>query len=427
MVLVILAFASVAGGYGFLDLATGCEIFTGCGRSAGMGEAGLVTDRTPFCILMNPASLTGQRRPQVAATYRLGFLEESRSLPVYDSFDALLGYEVYSMNSNIDQGVAFGIASGRMPRLLDLCLGVVYSPIYDFRYQFAEEVRDRNSSSVPTDTLIANNFVEGTGTIDVVSFGVARDIGQKVSGGVSIDYLFGDYDLTSRVAWRGSGGETRDAITASNISGLRWRAGLSFRPTMRVEVGFSVTSKAELKGDFAVDGNDQLLSNLPVAVDTLSYKLTDGSITYPSNYYLGVSFRPRNELLTTLEAGVKYVRWSEFQNDALGQLNLSDIYEWHLGLEHVFYNNRALRFGFIYRTTPQDKEIAEAAATIGSNIEVGSFNVDVAGKVEWKDYRYPDLFDDGIFGQPSRLPGREWRDDVRETRFTFTLTISRAF
>ena len=105
----------------------------------------------------------------------------------------------------------------------------------------------------------------------------------------------------------------------------------------------------------------------------------------------------------------------------------SDIYEWHLGLEHVFYNNRALRFGFIYRTTPQDKEIAEAAATIGSNIEVGSFNVDLAGKVEWKDYRYPDLFDDGIFGQPSRLPGKEWRDDVRESRFTVTLTISRAF
>jgi long-subunit fatty acid transport protein len=144
---------------------------------------------------------------------------------------------------------------------------------------------------------------------------------------------------------------------------------------------------------------------------------------YPASYHLGVSFRPRNELLTVIEGNVRYVKWSDAGNQALGGLTFNDIYEWAIGVEHVFYNGRPVRFGFTYKPSPTDDETSEAAITVGSGMTIGEFGVDFAVRMGWREYREFSLFDDATFCARER----EFSDRVEDTLVGGMISVSRRF
>jgi hypothetical protein len=317
-----------------------------------------------------------------------------------------------------------GATTGRVPWPFELVLGLAFVPAYDFRYDFYEEVRDRSTQSVPQDRVIADTYLEGDGDLRAVTFGLAKEFHGNLCLGGSIDYLFGDYHIKARLvrseAAGGDEGETSDRIAASNLSGVRFRFGAAYRLSKRIEVGMDFESQCELEGDFeSRSSDDDLLSFLPMA------GIGDETIaaTYPQSYGVGLTFRPRNELLTVIEADMKYTRWSDFSNEAYDGLHLDDTYEWHVGVEHVFYNGRPVQFGFIYKPSPIDKEIGEAAVTAGSAITLSGFDIGFSAKVAWREYRHPDVFDDSLFGAQSR----QLTDLVEETVFGGNISISRTF
>lgn len=418
---------SCSWGYTFLDLGPGSAVFQGSARCGGMGEITLLCEKGPMAVALNPANLALLERPEATFSYGFHSLEEDWSFPAYDSFDALLGYNTYSANSNLYHDGSLAFASGCLPQTKGVCLGVAFVPVYDFRYDFHEEIRDRSSGSVPSDKVIADDFIEGDGDIRSFSLGAAWSMDDRLALGLSMDYLFGDYDLTARIFWvdetkipfEGGSRETSDTFSASKLSGMRLRFGGTYEVTERVMVAGTFTSGCELDGDFQWNSEDGLLGFLPGAAG----RGGEHKVEYPAAYSLGFTFRPRNELLTVVEGNMKFTQWSDFRSGVFENLVLDDTFEWHIGVEHVFYSGRPLRFGFLYRPSPIDDETSEAAVTAGSAIMVSGFEIGFSGKVGWREYRHPDLFDDAIFGAKTR----EVTDKVEETSVSGIISISRRF
>jgi hypothetical protein len=427
-ILLALAIATGAGGYSFLDLGIGGPVYTGSARGSAMGEVGWLSEENAFATVLNPATLGTIDRPDVAVSYQYYFLHETRAFPAYDSFDALLGYNVYATNKDFYQDIAVGFATGSVPRAFGLSFGVMYSPVYDLNYDYEEEIRDRSTSSQPADELVARAYVISEGTLKAVSFGVARALAEEASVGISLDYVFGSYDVTARVDWAGSDPDTKDEYSASKQSGMRLRFGGRIKVGPRLEAGFEATTRCAMKGDFSMHAANGLLWYLPLP-DTGETAVTynDVETDYPASIGIGVTFKPRNELTTVLELGMRYTAWSDFSSEFYGDFDLVDVYSWHAGVEHVFYNGMPLRFGLIYSPSPREEDVSEAAFTFGTGYKAYGWTVDFSGRIGWQKYRYPDLFDDAMFGMPSREPGLRWRDEVRETSLSGRLSFTRRF
>jgi hypothetical protein len=178
-----------------------------------------------------------------------------------------------------------------------------------------------------------------------------------------------------------------------------------------------MTSKCELDGDYSTSSASGLLGFLPRVSDAGG----EIKITYPASYVFGVTYRPRNELPTVVEANVKFTDGSEASNSALDGFTYDDTYQWRVGIEHVFYNGRPLRFGFVYTQSAVDKETSEVAFTAGSGILIKGFGIEFAGRVGWREYRYFDLFEDSIFCAQLR----DFTDLIEETSVSGVITISR--
>ena len=427
-ILLALAVATSAGGYSFLDLGLGGRVYTGSARGSAMAEVGWLSEENSFSTMLNPATLGFIDSPDVALAYQYFFLHETRAFPAYDSFDGLLGYNVYATNKNFYQNVALGFATGVLPEALGLSFGIMYSPVYDFNYEYEEEIRDRSTSSQPADELIARAYLIGDGTLKAISLGVAKPLAEDASVGLGLDYVFGDYDLIARIGWEGDLPETKDMYSASKQSGMRVRLAGRFKAGPRLEFGFEGTSRCAMKGDFSASTANDLLWFLPVPETgdtTVTYE--DVETVYPASFGAGIRFRPRNEFIGLFEVGMKYTAWSDYRSDFYGDFDLNDVFSWHAGVEYVFYSGMPLRFGLLYSPSPKDEDVSEAAFTFGTGYSAYGWSVDFSGQVGWQKYRYPDIFDDGMFGLPSGEPGLRWRDEVKETRFSGILSFTRRF
>jgi len=427
-ILLALAIVTGAGGYTFLDLGLGGQVYTGSARGSSMGEVGWLTEENSLSTFLNPATLGTIDSPDVTFAYQYNFLHETRAFPAYDSFDALLGYNVYATNKNYYQNIALGFSTGVLPQALKLSFGIAYSPVYDLNYEYEEQVRDRSTSSQPADKVIADAYIFSDGTLKAVSFGVARPLTQDASVGVSLDYVFGSYDVMARIAWADNSPETKDTYSASNQSGVRLRFAGRFKAGKRLEFGFEGTTSCTMKGDFSASTANDLLWFLPVPEtggDTLYYN--DVETTYPASFGIGMRFRPRNDLIGLFEVGMEYTAWSDYKSDFYGNFGLEDIFTWHLGVEHVFYSGVPLRLGFLYSPSPRDKDISKATFTFGTGYSAYGWTAAFSGQIGWTKYRYPDVFDNEIFGVPSGEPGLRWRDEVNETAFSGRLSFNRRF
>lgn len=417
--LLALALASSAWGYGYLDLGIGPGVFQGSARSAGMGEIGVVGERGPMGVALNPALAASER--QAAITYRGVSIKEDWAFPAYDSFDALLGYNTYSANSNAYHDFAAGASLGAFERALGISVGLALGTAHDFDYDYAEQVIDRTSTAQPPDRTIARDWIEGSGEITSLSVGFARPASDRVRLGVGFDYLYGEQTLgtavffadPAKVPWESGTPETASVFLAEDLTGIRFSLGALVELHQRVSLAATYRTKSELDGVVAasVPGPDSILVS------------PSADVMLPASFAVGVSYKPMNELATVVEGNVIYTRWSDATNPTGIGPTPDDTYEWHIGVEHVFYNQRPLRFGFLYRPSPKDKETAESAVTAGTGFQVSGFDIDLAAKVGWKQYRWGDLFADDLFGAKRR----QGADRVTETTMGATVSITRRF
>lgn len=424
--LLILLLATSAVGYTLLDLGMGSQVFQGSAKSGGMGEVFQLTESTPLSLTLNPSLLARSDKLNATGSYRFTMVEEDWSLPVHDSFDALLGYETYSSNQNTYHDIDLSFSTGALPAAANLAFAIGYVPAYDFNYNFSEEVRDRNSQAEPLDKVVADAYVESDGSVRSISFGGAGGYGEKFYLGLSLDYLFGSYDMAVRLAnmdanklpcWESAPRDTADTFSASDLSGMRFRVGATYVVNKRVELAATYTGEASLDGKYT--STDDFGAYSPWKEGTGE----SFNLKYPASVGFGISYKPRNELKTVVEGNVRFTQWSKAENEALEELILDDIYEFFIGIEHVFYNGRPLRFGFNYKPSPADKEAAQSSATAGSGFDVYGLDLDFSLSVGWRKFREFSLFDDTIFCAQSR----EFSDMVEETFVGGQISLSKRF
>ena len=424
--LLILLLATSAVGYTLLDLGMGSQMFQGSAESGGMGEVFQLTESTPLSLTLNPSLLARSDKLSATGSYRFMMVEDNWSLPVHDSFDALLGYETYSTNQNVYHNGDLSFSTGALPSAANLAFAIGYVPAYDFNYDFYQEVRDRNSQAEPLDKPVADAYVESEGGVRAIAIGGAWGYDERIYLGLGVDYLYGSYDMAVRLAnidatklpcWESAPGETADVFSASDLGGVRFRVGATYVINKRVEVAGTYTGPAELDGKYT--STDGFGAYSPwMAGDDVSFKLK-----YPASVGFGISYKPRNELRTVVEADFRFTQWSKAENEALEELVLDDIYEWFIGVEHIFYNGRPLRFGFNYRPSPEDKESSLASVTAGSGFDVYGLDLDFSLSIGWRKFREFSLFDDSIFCAQSR----EFSDMVDETLVGGQISLSKRF
>jgi hypothetical protein len=140
---------------------------------------------------------------------------------------------------------------------------------------------------------------------------------------------------------------------------------------------------------------------------------------FPQEIGVGLAYHPRARVKTTVRLDAVWTEWSRFEH-GLRSLERNDVWDIRFGIEHVFYDGYPVRFGFHYRPSPRDEEVAATTFTLGGGLDVGPLRADLGLEIATRDYRQADLFDDALFGGTSRTE----LDQVDESAVTAYGTLS---
>lgn len=141
------------------------------------------------------------------------------------------------------------------------------------------------------------------------------------------------------------------------------------------------------------------------------------SLTYPWEANLGVEYRPRSELQTRVYLETHFARWSRLRAEPVDTSlpKLKDVWEIRGGVEHIFFNQIPVRFGFLYQPSPFGHDMAISSFTFGTGFETKGMRIDLGGEMGNREYRQEDIFPDG---SESRM------DRVKESLLKFMVTVS---
>jgi long-subunit fatty acid transport protein len=202
--------------------------------------------------------------------------------------------------------------------------------------------------------------------------------------------------------------------------------GAHARPHERVDVGVSFEAPFTVSGDHRTTGTSV---GSPVAgtVETS----TDAEIKYPATLSFGATYLPRNVLTTTFS--VEFVRrfWENLEDtflDADGnELGLRDTWDFRVGLEHVFYNDLPLRFGFRYLENYADPESERSIYSVGVGYRIGELRLDVSGLYHRQTSRQDFLFDPTIVVGGTTFPSPNSDTKVEDSILQLVVGVSRGF
>jgi hypothetical protein len=411
----------------FLDLATGDEALFPDARSVAMGRTRIAEGAGAFTGAVNPAALAWAGDPRFSAGGGVQQLKESRKIPAYDSFDAFLVESIYVLNDDYQErgGVGFTAGAPADWKLGALGVGLSWAPERDWQYDYTEEVRDNNSFTQPRDKLIARNDVQSDGSVDAFTVGVgwapaipgARE--DLVAVGLSVQVLRGAQDLLHSTRFVQTDTPVATTFSVDGLAGTRMVAAVSVRPDHRLDVAVAYRGSVTLDGDFTRTGDVTAGAYFAAPADPA---VAAGSleIEYPAELGIGLAYRPRAKVRTTVRLDAGWTEWSDFRHGLWSGLELDDVWSVRVGLEHVFYNGMPVRFGFHYQPSPQDEEVATTAFTFGGGLDLGPLRADLGFEFSNRNYRFDDLFDDAMFGGNTRTR----KDLVDESAVTVYGTVS---
>ncbi|HFE65464.1 MAG TPA: hypothetical protein ENK14_13780 [Caldithrix sp.] len=371
-------------------------------RSLSLGGAGSVSLASPGAMLYNPAALT-QIGSTVSAQFSLSSrkLEERRSFPLYDRFDSNVGDGIYAINNNWflqpEGAVALRIPLSGLEGLT-VAVGSFIEIDQDYRYD--EEVR----KNIFGDPLVAYNEVKYDGTLRRYAGAIAFQMPgvPKLALGFQAGLLDGSLKYLKQVNYIDTSRQdiVYSANRTLNNTPLHFSLGATYRANERITGGFHVF--------------------LPYTVE---YSATDAagnelmeSIGYPLRLNAGFEYRARQELQARLNMDIGYEFWSSVDytgvydrtavnnlTDQFGVLvpytqDLSDVFSFKAGIEHIFFNRIPFRVGMQYRNSYQQRGNTSTLLSAGTGFFGQNWRVDAAAAFSKFSYSWPDLFDDTLFG-----------------------------
>jgi hypothetical protein len=398
--LLILCFLSHEGAaFTYFSYPYGEKVGVPDARSLSMGGTGVAFQGNALALSTNPACLAEIKSFGAACSIQLVKADEDRAFPYHDSFDGFVGYNTYAMNSNVYSKCAIGVVKAfKKPHMPSLSIAAY--PLYDWNYDYFEEVRDES------DLLIGKNIIENSKGVYAVSVGLAERVIPWLDLGVSLNFLNGDGQFE-----RSSFGDTIIVLDRQDLDcdGLNFNLGAAARVSRRVRLGLMYRSQANLEGTAKFSGKE-------IASPDSSRPL---ELTYPYSIAFGVEFRPRNDLTTRLNFDIKFTQWSKFEDKTCQTIDFDDVWQFAAGVEHKFFVGVPFRFGFRYQPSYQDKEVITTAVSFGTGFSYQGFQIDFGGELGTSTWRQEDLFPEGYYGGVERAD----KDRIKESLLRAMVSI----
>lgn len=437
--------------YSILEKETGNIIGNLDPHSAAMGSAVGAGGFRLLDSMVNPANLTGLDNGfgfQGTGSFLID--SDSRSLPMYNSFEAYCGEAVYANNVNLFADFAGGIYYKRAISDFELAASLQYRPQVSFKADYFEQVRNnRNSDENGYPPKIAQNSIESKGGINAMAFQIAVIDTNLFSCGIEIAKLTGDSEMERSVIWTPEAQDIMndtliDTINTLNreFSAIQFTVGANIHFSPRFDLGLSITPKVELDVTGNKDGVDvedavfvyTKYDSSGTAIDSLTY----AQYVIPQIARLGFSFKPRNIMRTVMNCDIEFVKWSDtnpLYDDAIN---------YYIGVEHVLTNSIPFRFGFNYITSyglHEDSgfvfanEITTPTFTAGTGFTfLEKFTFDISIEYSNRQYETLDLFMDSYYDHEDlwdnyfylNLQDRGWEnpDTVKETFINLKSAVS---
>ncbi|MDD2332211.1 MAG: hypothetical protein PHI68_06135 [Candidatus Cloacimonetes bacterium] len=428
IIITILAIGSLSA-YSVSDGYFGNRLNSFDARIFAMGNASAFNDQGAFGILINPANLTLMKNNfGLQGGMGINRNEDTRMLPLYNSFDNYIDDSVYSSNINaFDDYAGIGYATMKY-NMLRLGIAGYYNPLISYDGIYDEQIRNnRNTDSDVYPEMIARNKIENEGTLfqtgGALSLGLDLSENMILLLGADISILKGDIDEMVSIRWSDWAKNTLAAVNPNfrlpdstfvrntSLEGEKLKYGAALQLGSRIGLGFAYTPKVTL------DRTGSYLAEKYDSADTLLYISDSGEISedyiLPSEFRFGISYRPQNVMRTWFNLDLEYVQWKDVED------YYEDTINFYAGVEHHILHRIPLRMGFQAvnswsLTMERDveevdgnevitdvyiaKKVLTPMITGGSSIALGKhWSLDLGFGYSWREYEALDLFRDTYY------------------------------
>jgi len=350
------------------------------GRSMAMGGAGMASADGVRGINLNPALLGKSEGLEVVGTVFGIAAEESRDVPLHDSFDGVIADNTFALNTGFYDHYTAAVAykvSGDLAWAPTVAIG--YGQRLDMNYKYHVQYRDQDTQVEPMDKVLYDYYADGDGGISAFTVGLGQEVIDDVYVGLGVDFLRGSYDASERIVFPIDSEETdmEAKWEFDDVSGTQFTLGVLVETMHRLDVAFVYRSAFDLKVD---DYSMSMSEPDTVITDSFTYE-------YPDAFALGFEYHPRNLIMTTLSFDVEFTRWSDFDDGRLDtDPDLDDTLVYRVGVEHGFYDDTQARFGFIYEPSYWDNTVARTGFCAGVGMYVWDVRLDVGGRLMMREY-----------------------------------------
>jgi len=389
-------------------------------RSQAMGSTGAALYQGSQGLFFNPATLMPETQ-WGAVDFTLGVSQanEDRLVPLWDSFNSYVDDTIVASNRN-RYGTLNGGAILRLPSTA-MALAVGVFDRYDFQYDYYEEFRNPSGTdpAADRDRIIELRTIGQDGTLRSLSAGYSAELFGRMKLGLAAHRYTGEPSREVRqVNYQTS--TTTVTRVEQELDGWGWSLGGWGQPTERMDIGVS------FEGAFSLDGSQSTLSSVTGSPDVTT--AGNRSVDYPGTLRFGAAYHPRNRLRTTFVVEMERRFWESLDSPVTSvfgdTLQVQDTWDLRVGLEHVFYTNLPVRFGFRYLQNYADTESERAIYSAGVGYRAAGFAFDVTGLLHRQTSRQEFLFDPSYLSN-YRAPGTT--EKVEDTIVQLVVGVSRGF
>lgn len=376
-------------------------------RSLSLGHTYLTEESGPPSVMGNPAGLAEQTaRWRFMFSGNVARIKEIRKYPIYDAFNGVLTWNNYALNDNLYSKLDGGIAY-RVPKELtytdaveSFVLSLASYSGYSFDYKYNEEVRDRYSNGGIMDRKLGDNQFNISGDLRTLSFGAAAKMHGPLAVGFAFNTLAGSWTYTRGVYYVSP--DSANYVDRVKYSNVGAPGEVNFGAAWAFSDRFKIGARALMPtGDYKFKQDGSFWHG-----DTLRTAGGDVKVKYPSRFSAGLQFRPASEFRPLLILEGEVLTWH--QTDP----TFNNTFEIRAGVEHQVVPGAPVRFGYVYTTSPSDKNRASSVFTAGIGFMVQKLTCDFGVELGTINYVSPDMFPQTLYGGTNRTDNDRVETDV---------------
>ncbi len=376
--LVIALLAGSAGAFTYDGWRYGNMIPPVDARSLALGGSGIASAMGVRGMWLNPSLLGKTERAEVLLSASIVAAEEARDFPVHDSFDGILVYNTYALNTGLYDHYFGGVAyKPEVEGAWAPTVAIGYAARLDMNYYYHVQYRDPDFQTEPDDKIIADYFAEGNGSVSAWTVSLGQEVAENYYVGLGIDFLRGEWTSETRWVFPPDSDEADEyeRVAFDGVSGTQFTLGFFTDRFHRWDFGAVYRSSFTLKGDYTMASSE-------------ADSTTGGGFEYKYPYSLavGCQYHPRNFVRTTVSFDIEYSNWSSFEDNLSGNPNFDDIWVFRMGVDHGFFDNSFARFGFAYQPAYFDDSTSRAQFSVGLGLAVLGARVELGAMGGVREY-----------------------------------------